>query len=373
MKTLFIANTDFEFELTRKQTLGLKQALEQSPLTMQLQFLPLIYLPEEDAVGLTMLPNPSYLSYLEVVRGSPLPRLYCFDEITTKSPIHQVKSWGHSLQVTKWSQKNHLTYQMPAWDCIVKVNSKAFSFEISPKLPGAKLLKSFEELNDWISESPSTKVIKGCFGVAGRENFILESPENKASKQLSSFLHSQWKKGLPVIGEPWMDRQLDFSTQWEITPAGDIHYLGATVMENDSEGHYIKTITGPEEVVFSKVFWALEKQKEFSYKILERIKGEGFFGNIGIDAMLYNLPCCQDETRLHPVVEINARQTMGYIALCFQKLRYPENCVCLEYAPSNKIGESLLPSFLPKSDGSTQKFSRQLRFELSKHPPVGLI
>lgn len=369
MKTLFIANTDFEFELTRKQPMGLKEALERSPLTMQLQFLPLLLLDEKDAVGVTMLPDPSYLDYLEEVRGSPIPQLYCFDDITKNSPFEQVRSWGHSLQVYKWSQKRNLQYKTPSWDSTVRVNSKAFSFQESPKLPGAKLLKSSDEVKSWLSENSFKKVIKGCFGVAGRENFIIDPTENQLNPKLDSFLQSQWKKSLPVVGEPWVNRKQDFSTQWEITPTGQVIYLGATVMDNDTQGRYLRTITGPEKNIFPKTYWALEKQKEFSLRILDKMKNEGFFGNVGIDAMTYTLSEKQDEEFLHPVVEINARQTMGYVSLCFQKLRYPKDCICFEYAPSKEKGHSLLPTHLAKSDGSTQKFSRQLRFKPGG-PPI---
>jgi hypothetical protein len=362
MKTIFIANTDFEFELNRPQTLDLRVAMEFSPLFMQLQFLPLLFLSEKDAVAVTRLPDPSYLESLENILARPLPELHCLDEDEIKSSFHKVRSWGHSLQVEAWAHRHGLIYEMPQWQCTVDVNSKAYSFENSPKLPGSSLLKNFAEIESWIAKGSKKKVLKSCFGVAARGNFIVDNSLEKNKGQLLSFLEEQWEKGYPVIGEPWVKRVLDFSTQWEITPEKEVNYLGATQMINNKKGQYLETIAGPEKIIFPDNILALEKHKEEAFKLLKMISHEGYFGNIGVDAMLYVSAEDGKTICLHPIVEVNARQTMSFVAMRFQELTHPELCLCLSYVPNKKNNKGLLPFSLSRCNGSLQNFSRQLIF-----------
>jgi predicted ATP-grasp superfamily ATP-dependent carboligase len=74
----------------------------------------------------------------------------------------------------------------------------------------------------------------------------------------------------------------------------------------------------------------------------------GYFGNVGIDAMLYGSP-----VTLHPIVEINARKTMGWVALEVQKRHFPNQTLTLSYAKNSAEG------WLPSSLGDTL-FTRQL-------------
>ena len=55
-------------------------------------------------------------------------------------------------------------------------------------------------------------------------------------------LDKAFNEGHPLIGEPWVKRLLDFSTQWVISKTGAITYLGATLMENKSRGQYEKKL-----------------------------------------------------------------------------------------------------------------------------------
>src|SRR6185437_11611483 len=98
---------------------------------------------------------------------------------------------------------------------------------------------------------------------------------------------------------------LDFSTQWIIDTDKQITYLGETVCINSSRGQYLETHVG--RVLQSQMRF-VEKHKEIAFPILQKMAEENYFGNVGIDAFIYN----QDS--LQPIVEINARKTMGYVA-----------------------------------------------------------
>ena len=82
--------------------------------------------------------------------------------------------------------------------------------------------------------------------------------------------------------------------------------------------------------------------------ILEEMASMGYFGNAGFNAMIY------DENILHPIVEINARKTMGWVAFKLQEKHYPGVAIEVAYTKSEKSG--ILPQGLGKV-----KFNRQLQ------------
>ena len=76
----------------------------------------------------------------------------------------------------------------------------------------------------------------------------------------------------------------------------------------------------------------MEKHQEIALDVLKKIATCGYFGNIGVDAMVYRL---NGEILLHPIVEINARKTMGYAALTLQQQHFPEEILTLSFSPKS--------------------------------------
>src|SRR5690606_20489751 len=114
-------------------------------------------------------------------------------------------------------------YTAPPWEVVQEINSKLFSFTHSPKLAFAKLIYNREELLDWVHSTPGPKVLKTLYGTAGRGHLHIKANQTFV-KQLYNY---------PLIGEPWVERVFDFSTQWE-----DGKLLGTTLFENEANGTY---------------------------------------------------------------------------------------------------------------------------------------
>ncbi len=262
------------------------------PIVMQLQFLPLLYAGPNDRILVSDLPE------------NPDPRLCLIDT----PPPGVIEHWGPSLAISRWAELHRIPYNIPKWEIVRQVNSKVFSFSESPKLPRAALLNNPEEAKNWIHSTPNPKVLKTPFGTAGTGHFL-----NPDVKRLYK---------LPLIGEPWVDRVLDFSTQWK---NGEL--LGATVFENDPNGTYKGTHAGAVDP------WALEQHLSKAYPLIQKIKQMGYKDHVGIDAFIY---LWEGEKKVHPIVEINGRKTMSWAALQMEKK-------ALLYTRSN-IG--LLPSSL---------------------------
>src|SRR4029077_4071668 len=168
-------------------------------------------------------------------------------------------SWGPSRQVQKWAEARQMNYAMPHWNIACLVNSKAFSFRYTCLLEAA-LLYNEQALLDWLREVPGPKVLKTSFGLSGRGNWRID--DFSPSPELLIFCHKEWQQKRPMIGEPWLDRLYDFSTQWLIHPDKQIEWIGATRFETDAQGTYQGTLAGPEEILFSsfKSFLQMHRQ-----------------------------------------------------------------------------------------------------------------
>ena len=149
MKNLYIANANFEFELREEKTANLQESLEQHPLLLQLQFLPVLFANSTDGVAVTDLPDSTYIEQLKSTLESPelIP-------LNSSKPIRCEKliSWGCSQQVASWAKQHNIDYSIPAWEVVRKVNSKAFSFKNSSQLPLAQFVYDMNQLRQWLAK-----------------------------------------------------------------------------------------------------------------------------------------------------------------------------------------------------------------------------
>lgn len=355
-----IANTDVEFEFAHPMELSLEleQNWSRHSLCLQLQFLPLLYAQPQDIVAVTALPQSNYLTALQDTGWWPegLPHLALLQE----KEIFQGKechSWGPSRQVQAWAKARQMKYAIPQdWQTICHVNSKAFSFRYTC-LSEAALIYNERELLDWLQRMPGPKVLKTCFGLSGQGNRLIH--HSFPSSDILAFCQKEWQQRRPIICEPWLDRILDFSTQWFIHSHRQIEWIGATRFETDSQGAYQGTLAGPKEMLFASFQPFLEEHRQVAQKALEDIAAIGFFGPVGIDALLYRHS--QDQSIcLYPLVEINGRQTMSLVALRLQRRLCPHQVLRLAFQPGATTQLSLLPNQLINIKGKTIAFKRHL-------------
>lgn len=355
MKNLQIANTFFEEELEnrgRPWVPTLYDAFHSHPVFLQLQFLSALYASSNDGI---LISDPQLGQYWEELkrRGIAVSQMFSLSD-SSFAPFEEVESWGYSPLIAEWAQRHHLRYPHPHWDVVAQVHSKAFSFSHSPKLRGAELIADESSARNWLLSFPGKKVFKTCFGVSGRGHRIVE--EDVVDESLLAFLRKEFEQGRPVIAEPWVQRVMDFSTQWKILRTQEIEYIGSTLCENDARGQYRLNYVGIEEAIFGGNIHFLIEHKRHALQILEKMAQAQYFGNVGIDAMLYRVDPHGD-IGLHPIVEINARKTMGWAALSFQRRYCPDALVTFQYAPAK---EGFLPSSLDSIKGKTVRFTRNL-------------
>ncbi len=355
MPILHIANTNFEDEIATDSPVNFPAIIESHPIYLQLQFLPLLYGNKEDLVYATAMPDEDYFDRLRNLQiESP--------KLARQPPKNaEIESWGASPSIEAWAQLHHLIYENPPWDIIREVNSKAFSFTNAPLLPGATLLYNWEELLTWCRQISGKKILKTCFGVSGRGHFHLKAIDDPA---LSELTKREWNAGRPLIAEPWVERCLDFSTQWYLERGGTYNYIGFTLCQNDIRGHYRGTVAGdsnkfPEHCLgdLSSLFAVHLEKAEI---LLRMMRLKGYFGHIGFDAMIYRNG---EQRLLHPIVEINARKTMGWVALILRNRHFSEQTLRIFLCKRSQAQTPLLPAKITTGSGRQISFQNQLCVE----------
>jgi hypothetical protein len=337
MSTIHIANTNFEIELEGCSTNTLKDLLTKSKFAIQLQYLPFLYKDKFEEI---------------LVCGKAEGFLNDCIDIEDNKPLegYEINSWGYSQLIEHFASKKSLKYEIPDFNIVKKVNSKIFSFENSDKLPGSFLVDNAALL-------PEQGVLKSAYGFSAKGHCILHKSDPLLS---SAFLKQELSKGFKVIYEPWVERILDFSTQWSISASKEISYIGATIMKNSLFGAYLGSVLGEEKKLFGRYLSHLEHHKLACLDLLKKIRDLNYFGFVGIDSMIYKH---DSKELLKPIVEVNARKTLGYCLLKFWEQNYPSEILFAQFTTPQEAKRPLLPSST-ELHGKKIIFDRQLTFEL---------
>ena len=179
------------------------------------------------------------------------------------------------------------------------------------------------------SGQASCWVVKAPISTAGRERMLLSS-EGAMSAADERRLAGMFRRSAVLLMEPWLERVLDFSIQYEMTDEG-LRNRGMVVLENCKRGQFRSAVSvrrpfdslGPQdrralhEGGDGRGRWGVWLEE-----VLEPALGTwlgDYRGPLGVDAFLY-----RDEKggiRLKPVVEVNPRHTMGRVAVEFARDR----------------------------------------------------
>lgn len=117
-----------------------------------------------------------------------------------------------------------------------------------------------------------------------------------------------------AIAEPWLERTEDLSVQLRVEPGGGIRLLGSLALQVDASGLYrghagqidargrVRSGSRHEEAVL-----------DAAITLAAAAAAEGYLGPCGVDAFAFRGP--SGEELLRPALELNARFTLGTLAL----------------------------------------------------------
>lgn len=193
-------------------------------------------------------------------------------------------------------------------EIVKKANSKLFSHQLAkhlfPDTVGEIVYSASElsEVGDRFLQS-SSFLIKDEFGVSGKGNLLISSPQ--ILNRIVTYISKQEREGKQTrfLLEPLLHKQTDFSCQFEIDATGETKILSIQKMQNSG-------------FAFSSIQTAESSFQEFLDKsgyfeqvnaIASELHRVGYCGPVCIDSMLLQTG------KIVPVVEINARKSMGFI------------------------------------------------------------
>lgn len=319
MYRLFVGNLDFEHELANPAGWNPPVAIQRMLAERATSWIGLA----EDGDGIWT-PQPIPDLFWESLVECGLPRVKGVCELSSIDRHRiEVVPWGWSKS-TRWLGSQT---PQPAETAVQVSNSRRYSFELEQSLavalPGAARIEQLDEVSNAIAWSASefgeqtadhAWVIKANFGMAARERLLGRGPTLTQSQQ--HWLQRRLACDGVAFFEPWLPRRAEVGIQWHVPPlhGGRPKLQGITPLLSDAQGGYRGSEFSSEVTIPSE--W--QNAVQVCEQAAERLQQLGYFGPLGIDAGIY-----EDSTGvayLRPLQDINARFTMGRLALGFCRL-----------------------------------------------------
>ena len=246
------------------------------------------------------------------------------------SVIHKISPWGWDAllvnRLTKWGVPKDL---LPNADQIAKLRdlssrqtTVAFLQRLRKRLPD-HIGESFwctdmEEVEKKVS-ALSLAMLKAPWSCSGRGVFRTNWPISKlCSGRIQKILRQQG--GIEV--EPFYQRTQDFAMEFEV--GTEVTYKGLSVFKTHAGGAYLGNLITSEDNLTAElpneVAEMLPQTKNAIISLLEEMYAPHYTGPVGIDMMVVEKG---NRKILHPCIEVNLRNTMGYVA-CMLHQRMPE-------------------------------------------------
>ena len=319
MPRLFIGNFHFEHELTAVAGWHPSAALRRMSAERVVSWISLA----EDGDRIWT-PEPISEDFWNSLAKHGLPRVRGVVDLDSAARnVHEVVPWGWSARTRAISG---MTAQ-PSDSSVRQGNSREWSFamehELGVALIGAARLERMEDLAEAVRRSASefgepvadhAWVVKANFGMAARERLLGRGLAFAPAKQ--AWLSRRLDSDGAVFFEPWLRRRAEVGIQWTLPPLsqGDPKLVGVTPLLSDSQGGY----RGSEFSLDASIPREWQRAVEVCEQVAKRLQSLGYFGPLGIDAAIYE--DAAGTAHVRPLQDINARFTMGRLALGFRRL-----------------------------------------------------
>lgn len=241
---------------------------------------------------------------------------------STRLNTHLFTPWGWTPSAVTAGKACGAMVSLPiSFDTVARVNSKLWSHELEVELgwalPGAATASTLDELRKCVASAcplASAKwVIKSPFGFAARDRVLGRGPTIEAPQ--ARWAERRLSKGERLIFQPWLEVIREYGIVMEISPGGAYDIHGISDLQTNGAG------TGKGYLLGRPPMPSRLKELERIARLVgERLFKEGYYGPVGIDAL-------EHADGLHPLLEINARYTMGFIAVAVETSLKPSSPV----------------------------------------------
>lgn len=225
----------------------------------------------------------------------------------TAGSASRLAVWGVTPRVLKMAEAAGLAASLPGLEAVRKVNDKRFSHgleqQLGVALPHTGVIASGQELDRAVRDCPYDWVLKHPFGVSGRERMLGKRGQISASAR--GWAERRFRQGWGLLFEPWVEQREEFSLHFQLSPSGEVEYVGACELITDAGGVYRGNRVLDRGFVDPLAV-------DLGGRAARVVADEGYWGPLGIDAFRGRLG---PEPVLRPIVELNARYTFGRMTL----------------------------------------------------------
>lgn len=226
---------------------------------------------------------------------------------------HIFTPWGWTPSAVAVGEGGGAIVNPVPLEIVRRVNSKLWSHTLEVELgiaqKGASAVSNFEELQEAVARAcpaPNDKwVIKSPFGFAARDRVLGRGPELEGAQAI--WCERRFKKNETLIFQPWLEVKREYGVVMEILSDGGCLIHGVSDLQTNGAGTGTGYILGRQPP--PKRMMELER---IAHTVAKRLFKEGYWGPVGLDAL-------EHAHGLHPLLEINARYTMGFVAVAAEK------------------------------------------------------
>ena len=313
------------------------------PLLLQemekdLSILPFAYANENDII---LTENPHSEDFLQSLRlaGFKLPEFSRLNDLRAM-PDHSFDSiipWGWSPAVHfklkelkekcsnefkrstifNWKEEHQLLYERStSLDFLTEIlNDNPPNWFIDRTFCGVKM-GSCDEIESFL-KIHSAIVLKAPMSSSGRGiQIVRNSKLNTSNKQWISGVLKQQKY---LIAEPFLEKIIDLSFQFQVSDNSEVIYLGYSIFETNSNGQYNGTLIHPDlqsllpKEDFRELLEKIEITANILRKALTKSEYQKYYrGYLGVDALIFRN---QNQLLMQPCIEVNCRMNMGILCL----------------------------------------------------------
>ncbi|MDX2092746.1 MAG: hypothetical protein SFX73_33075 [Kofleriaceae bacterium] len=186
-----------------------------------------------------------------------------------------------------------------------EVNDRRFALALGRArgvaLPGTRVLASVDELADVTGAS----VVKAAWTSAGRDRCRGDGPPTTEQRTRISRLLAMFGA---LVFEPWMQRELDVGVCARVTRDGSVTAEPPHGLRTDTRGGFVGVELAPPALAPDERALLAETAEAAGRALFDY----GYAGPYALDAFVYR--GADGMRRFHPLCEINARYTFGWVA-----------------------------------------------------------
>lgn len=398
MPRLFVGNFDFEYEL-----MAAGGASRRAPETVHSMSLALAtaWLGLAEAEDYVLTTRPIVADDLPdlVAAEVGLPRFVtCAADIRDVAEIELVP-WGWTVSAAALAAERGWRTAIPPLEVIRHVNSREFRLQLEQEfgvaLPQAGVARSLGELRSLVAAAGELAhgwILKANFGMAGRES--MRGRGAHVSDALARWVEKRLQSDDAIVFEPLLECVAEAGLQFDVPADAPPRLIGVAELIVDNSGVYRgsrfetgagdrvatnqsasegEQIENPsrESTAPSTADTRWEAAVAVGLQVARRLQSLGYFGPLGVDAMQYR--DAKGQQRVRPLQDLNARFTLGRLALGFRRLVPPGWCASWLWLPARRRTYSEGPQWPNITNSGESKILRTSPADDTGQQPQSLL